>query len=455
MATVTVELPAHSEFQTDRIRWQDTTTGLANVSAFSAFPPLERYLGRFQLDGNGTDNDNQAQVRAGETPTDSLSAHNHELSVEWEQSTTAVTVQVAGLTDLVIQGPDGPNVLTSDTTESYLWVPGGDYTNGAITYTYSGNNQPAGLAAWVEDFKAAYTADTTLRATLVFDDGQSGIATVTLTGQTLAADVVISEGTLVVGSSTPAVTLTGQTLSAVATISEGTISTSAISAITLTAQVLAASVTISEGVLSSGAVRPTAPRYPGTIPTGYTSLDIYWRVPALEGESAITGYQVRVDSGAWENTGSTLAYHRVRGLAVGHSYDFDIRAVNASGSGPVASVAGTPQRIALIGRGVRPPRVPLQNTDRQSVVIRLSGRDCRLTVWYQSSDTSWYGSLEIPVGTPAVSGRRLGVDTGLLSRVYTSLAGNLWCRSLSGQAVDPGREPWGSTHALFWEIPGL
>ena len=46
-----------------------------------------------------------------------------------------------------------------------------DYDNGAITYLYSGNDQPAGLAAWVEDFKAAYAADNSIRATLILDDG--------------------------------------------------------------------------------------------------------------------------------------------------------------------------------------------------------------------------------------------------------------------------------------------
>ena len=98
--------------------------------------------------------------------------------------------------------------------------------------------------------------------------------------------------------------------------------------------------------------------------------------------------------------------------------------------------------------------VPLLNTARQSAVVRLSGVDCRLTVWRQPSDGRWHASLEVPTGTPLLSGRRLTADTDLLAGVLHSLPGRLICRPLQGARTEPGAEPWGDTHALVWETDG-
>ena len=159
MTQVTIALPVHDESVTGRIRWADTG-GLGDISTLEATPGTA-VLRRFQIRANGQDASNHVQVQS----------NGPELSADWEGSAVAVIVQVAGLDNLVIVGPTNSLIASADSSEPYQWVPGNDYNNGAITYLYSVNDQPAGLAAWVEDFKGAYSSDNTLRATLVLDDG--------------------------------------------------------------------------------------------------------------------------------------------------------------------------------------------------------------------------------------------------------------------------------------------
>ena len=159
---VSIPLPAHDEFQTDRLRWQNNVDGLGDVSSLLAVAGTDA-LSRFQLSGNGVDADNNCQLRT---------LNGAELNTVFEGYASAITVQVPGLTDLVMAGPGSSLHATPDAGEPYQFIPGGDYTNGAISYLYSVNDQPAGLAAWVEDFKAAYAADNTLRAVLTLYDGQ-------------------------------------------------------------------------------------------------------------------------------------------------------------------------------------------------------------------------------------------------------------------------------------------
>ena len=155
------ELPVHSEFANDRLRWQNFTDGLGDVSSLLATAGTEA-LSRLQIDGDGADTSNDCQLRT---------LGGAEMSPAFEGYASAITVQVEGLEDLVMAGPSSALHDSSDATEPYQFVPGDDYTNGAITYTYSANDQPAGLAAWVEDFKAAYAADNSIRAVLTLYDG--------------------------------------------------------------------------------------------------------------------------------------------------------------------------------------------------------------------------------------------------------------------------------------------
>ena len=64
----------------------------------------------------------------------------------------------------------------------------------------------------------------------------------------------------------------------------------------------------------------------------------------------------------------------------------------------------------------------------------------------------WWGSLEVPVNTPAVLSRRLSRNAGLLDRITDVLPGNFVLRELSGNDVEPARNAWRQeTHGLFWE----
>ena len=200
MASVTATLPLHNEFQTNRIRWQDAADGLIDVSDLRADAGTAWFV-RFQISGNGQDSSNNVVIRTVETPDGSLgSSAGPHLSDDAEQYVSFATIQVPGMTDLVLAGPDNANVATRDSSEPYQWVPGDDYDTGAITYLYSVNDQPSGLAAWVEDFKSTYSADNTVRATLVLDDGVSGTPTTPeqLAGTVTAGEPVVSGNAIVV-----------------------------------------------------------------------------------------------------------------------------------------------------------------------------------------------------------------------------------------------------------------
>ena len=55
------ELPLHNEFASDRLRWEDTTDGLGDVSDLLATAGTEA-LSRVQINGNGGDGSNFIQL---------------------------------------------------------------------------------------------------------------------------------------------------------------------------------------------------------------------------------------------------------------------------------------------------------------------------------------------------------------------------------------------------------
>ena len=97
-------------------------------------------------------------------------------------------------------------------------------------------------------------------------------------------------------------------------------------------------------------------------------------------------------------------------------------------------------------------RIPLIDRPRQSLIVRLGDVDCRLSVWWQPSDGSWWAGLEAPVNTPVVRSRRLAVDTGVLDRISGVLPGNIRMRCLGEPVTEATRSGFrDNTHALVWE----
>ena len=96
--------------------------------------------------------------------------------------------------------------------------------------------------------------------------------------------------------------------------------------------------------------------------------------------------------------------------------------------------------------------IPLLPVNRQRLVVRLGGVECRILVAYSPSQAAWYATVEAPVGTPIASGRRMTTDSGLLSRRRSPIGGDIAVRALGAvSAAEPGRMPWGTTHSLVYE----
>ena len=82
---------------------------------------------------------------------------------------------------------------------------------------------------------------------------------------------------------------------------------------------------------------PGAPQHLSAV-AGYAQVTLTWDAPTSDGGSAILRYEVAVDdSGTWIDAGLDLE-ETVTGLTNGQRYTFAVRAVNAAGTGPAATV---------------------------------------------------------------------------------------------------------------------
>ena len=196
-------------------------------------------------------------------------------------------------------------------------------------------------------------------------------------------------------------------------------------------------------------VSPSMPEFFSLHQTGERSSELRWKVPRNNGGDAITDYEVCID-GKWESIGSAETRYTVRGLAFDQTYSTRVRGVNSAGAGQASPIllAIPVRKIVIVP--VAGGRIPLLDTDRQSVILRLSDQDCRLRLWWQPYDSAWYASLEIPTGTVHVQSVRLASGSSLLERVVNPLAGDLTVRKLAPNAGEPMRNAWDNTHELLW-----
>ena len=204
---------------------------------------------------------------------------------------------------------------------------------------------------------------------------------------------------------------------------------------------------------------PTVPLYPSVASPGGGVVDFTWVAPASNGGADITSYEVAVINPdnmeePAESTGGPATTHRVRGLQFFQRYGFKVRGVNSVGAGPYTDVVhATPVPAAVRVRKTS-QRLPLLDLDRQSLIVRLAGTDCRVKVYFQPSDNAWYSDIEVPVNTPLVRGKRIAVGAGLLDRLPSALPGNVVCRPVDedSASTDPKRDAWErGTHGLYWE----
>ena len=215
------------------------------------------------------------------------------------------------------------------------------------------------------------------------------------------------------------------------------------------------SAALSFSTVEAGA--PSIPRFFRAEPAGDTAVDLFWTIPENIYGSELLHYEICVMDPdgfvyPWEQTDSVVDTFRVRGLARGHRYSFRVQAVSTGGTGPPtpflsAVPIDVPAVVVPTGQAL-----PLLDVDRQSLIVRLADMDCRVIVFWQPQDLAWYASLEVPVNTSAVTGRRLALDSGLLDRVSDVLPGNLSLRELGTTGAEPQRDAWARpTHALRWE----
>ena len=209
---------------------------------------------------------------------------------------------------------------------------------------------------------------------------------------------------------------------------------------------------------------PTVPRAVDSQNPGITAIDLTWVAPTTDGGSPILYYEICVidEDGVdqpFERTSGPETQWRVRGLAIGHRYGFRVRAVTATDVGLASpAIYDTPLRTR-VERRPRGQRIPLLDVDRQSLILRIAGQDCRLRVWWHPDEAdgygkvgAWWGGLEVPVNTPAVRSRRLALNSGILDRVDGVLPGNIVLRELAATGEEPGRDAFRRpTHALIWE----
>ena len=203
---------------------------------------------------------------------------------------------------------------------------------------------------------------------------------------------------------------------------------------------------------------PSSPRFVLYTLPGGNVVDLSWAIPQDDGGEAITSYEVLVTDPNGqtlpvESTGSAALSYRVRGLRVYQRYGFQVRARNSAGVSPYTDIVYATPVETSASTELSVQQLPLLDVDRQSLIVRLGAVDCRIHVWWQPSDSAWYGSLEAPVNTATVTGRRLAVNTGLLDRLTDVLTGNIVCLAIDDDSAEhePGRDAWRrQTHGLFW-----
>ena len=157
MARVELDLPAPSSVSSGLASWNAANTDYGDISALSTQAVL--ILRNFFVDGSFLRVLLWAADDTSETPFD-----REDLSTEWATNANAITLRAPTLDDLVLPGPNEPNVPadTDDPTEPYDWR----LSHSQWASAYNGSS----AADWLSDFDAL-TAAQQASVTLILDDG--------------------------------------------------------------------------------------------------------------------------------------------------------------------------------------------------------------------------------------------------------------------------------------------
>lgn len=192
----------------------------------------------------------------------------------------------------------------------------------------------------------------------------------------------------------------------------------------------------SSAVFPGTASDPSAPVTPATVPgqatwrsdastVGFDAATLRWAAPTSDGGSPVTGYRLTVDGR--ELTTSELST-TITGLRPETAYDLTLRAVNARGAGPVATLRMTtgtaPVLSATVGSkakrsGSRAALVRVDLNRASTVVVRIvRGRTVATRTVALSDAATW-------VSVPVTSTQRKLLDGKRVALEVRSTTGTL------------------------------
>ena len=150
---------------------------------------------------------------------------------------------------------------------------------------------------------------------------------------------------------------------------------------------------------------PTAPATLTATPAA-GAVALRWTAPKTPG-GAIVSYVVTVDGGIPQRLPGTATTFTAAGLSATAAHRFTVAAVNATGTGPVATVAGTPLvptqvELATLTPGTVTATLTRSDTGAPlggaTVTVRLAPRSGAAPAAYTATADAT-GRLDIPVGT--------------------------------------------------------
>ena len=133
--TLPIGVPTHTASSGAWVQWDERDNGLGDLSLFANPAGGSRHLIRLRIFSTG---DANVQFQVIDTPDGGSGFGSaEELTDAWEKSPIALTLNSAGIDDLVLTGPDHTSSPNKDTTEPYAWTPAGIDTRKAWFTAYS------------------------------------------------------------------------------------------------------------------------------------------------------------------------------------------------------------------------------------------------------------------------------------------------------------------------------